>query len=410
MKPVRVVAAFLLICVPVTAIFFSCSAQSRGVLEREKLFSLSYGRFEDEIDLFNLESGAMGPDTQLFMRDGMVYIANSGAKKIVQFTSFGDLLSVYYNPETNPVPAFAGREKQTEKATATTRKAVAYPFNHPVFLSVDTRKRLFVADQLPRERFEYDSDEQVILRDVVLRFSPEGQFQDFLGQEGPGGTPFPPITALYTTAKNELAVLSKTPAGCTVYWFDKDGSLIYHVPVSFTSLPSPYPRETKAFSSLDRIVIDYVRPRVYMKIDYYIPIVDKSTGADAGIAYDASSIYPFDLDTESYDERFDVPFFEGVDKDTQGSFTFKKPYDLVGVTSSGWFFFLTPIDEGYLIEVIDSKTSRVHQRTIYVDQDELAYNALMLSNDGILSALLATNNNASVVWWRTDALIGEIRR
>ncbi|HHU36842.1 MAG TPA: hypothetical protein GXZ47_06395 [Treponema sp.] len=410
MKPVSIVATCVLFFLPVTALFFGCSPETRGVLQREKLFSLSYGRFEDEIDLFNLDSGSAGPDTQIFMRDGMVYIANSGAKKIVQFTSFGDLLSVYYNTETNPVPAFAGREKQSEKVTATTRKAVAYPFNHPVFLSVDTRKRLFVADQLPRERFEYDSEEQVILRDVVLRFSPDGQYLDFLGQEGPGGTPFPPITAVYTTAKNELAVLSKTPAGCTVYWFDKDGSLIYRIPVAFTALPSPYTREIKSFSSLDRIVIDYIHPRVYMKIDYYTPIIDQATGADAGIAYDASCIYPFDLETESYGERYDIPVFEGVDKDTQGSFTYKKPYDFVGVTSSGWFFFITPIDEGYLLEVMDSKTSRVHQRTIYVEQDELAYNALMLSSDGILSALLATNHSASVVWWRTDALIGEIRR
>ncbi|HPX14568.1 MAG TPA: hypothetical protein PLS27_09465, partial [Treponemataceae bacterium] len=65
--------------------------------------------------------------------------------------------------------------------------------------------------------------------------------------------------------------------------------------------------------------------------------------------------------------------------------------------------------EGYLLEALDSKTSRVHQRILYVSPDELAYNALILSDDGILTALLASGLNASVVWWRTDSLFGDIR-
>lgn len=405
--PVIASALFLLILAPTLS---GCRTGSRTMLEREKLFSLSYGRFEDEIDLFSLESGATGPDSQIFMRDGLIYLSNSGARKILQFTSYGDLLSVYYNPETNPVPSFANENSSDGTATATTRKAISYPFNHPVFLSVDTQKRLFIADQLPRERFEYDSEERVILRDVVLRFNPDGQFLDFLGQDGPGGTPFPPISALYSNARNELAVVSQTPENTVVFWFDSDGSLIYRVPISLSVLPSPYPAGEKTFSSLNRIVIDYNQKLLYLKIDYYIPIVDQSTGADAGIAYDSSSIYPFNLEQASYGERIEVPFYEGIEKDNQGTYTFKKPYELLGVTASQWFFFSTPVEDGYMIEAMNSKSSRVQKRVIHIDRDELAYNALMLSDDGILSALLASSQNASVVWWRTDALTGEIRR
>ncbi len=409
MNPVIATLAAALSILSVFVSVTGCTGDSRNILEREKLFSLSYGRFEDEIDLFNLDSGSGGTDTQIFMRDGLIYIANSGAKKILQFTSYGDLLSVYYNPDTNPVPSFAGSDPGDGTATATTRKAVAYPFNHPVFLSVDMQKRLFVADQLPRERFEYDSEQRVILRDVVLRFNPDGQFLDFLGQEGPGGTPFPPITALHTNVRNELVVVSKTPDTTIVFWFDRDGSLLYQIPVSVNTLPSTYPEGTKFFSSLDRIVMDYSQLRLYMKIDYYTPIVDQSTGADAGIAYDTSAIYPFDIEQGAYGERIDIPFYEGVDKDSQGTFTYKKPYVFLGVTSGQWFFFCTPVDEGYLFEAMDSKTSRVHQRLLHISPDELAYNALMLSDDGILTALLASEQNASVVWWRTDSLLGEIR-
>lgn len=410
MKPVITALCTIFLFFSGTLIFSGCTAESRSLLEREKLFSLSYGRFENEIDLFHLESGSTGPDTQVYMRDGLVYITNSGAKKILQFTSYGDLLSVYYNPETNPVPSFAGSGQDERPATATTRKAIAYPFNHPVYLSVDMEKRLFVADRLPQERYEFDRDERVVLRDVVLRFNPDGHYLDFLGQEGPGGTPFPPINALYTNAHNELVVIARTPENTMVFWFDQDGSLLYRIPVAVNALPSPYPAQEKTFATLDRIVMDYDQPILYLKIDYHIPIIDPATGADAGIAYDSSAVYPFNLEQGSYAERIDIPFYEGVDKDSQGMFTYRKPYEFLGITANKWFFFITPVDEGYLLEVMDSRTSRVYQRLLHVSRDELVYNALVLSDDGILSALLASGISASVVWWRTDSLTGEIRR
>ncbi|HPL91024.1 MAG TPA: hypothetical protein PLU76_03250, partial [Treponemataceae bacterium] len=73
MKPVIAPLAAVLFLFPVLVSVTGCTGDSRKVLEREKLFSLSYGRFEDEIDLFNLDSGTSGPDTQVFMRDGLVY-------------------------------------------------------------------------------------------------------------------------------------------------------------------------------------------------------------------------------------------------------------------------------------------------------------------------------------------------
>lgn len=389
----------------------SCSGSSNEKVEREKLFTLSYGRFEDEIDLFRLDSSSMGPDTQIFMRDGVFYISNSGSKKIIQLTSFGDLLSVFYNPEVNPVPSFADKSgAMGESAGSTTRKAVAYPFNHPVFLTVDSLKRLFVADPVPPERYEFDNDEQVILRDVVLRFDEDGRFIDYLGQEGPGGTPFPPISGVFSNSANEIIVTAKSQVGVRVYWFDTDGNLLYRIPVSYRNLPSPYDADTVVFSSLEKIIPDPASRRIYLKIDYYRDVIDESTSSNAGIAFNRSCVYPFDIDSEKYLDRIDISSYEGVDKDRQGTLTFKKPFELLGITSTGWLFLATPVPEGYALELMDSRSRRTQKRILPIQDDELAYNALMLSSDGILSALLATQYNASVVWWRTDSLIGEIRR
>ncbi len=402
------------LCLSFSALFVSCTKETVSLVEREKLFTLTYGRFEDEIDLFQLDSNTTGPDTQIFMKDGMFYIANSGSKKILQLTSFGDLLSVYYNPETNPVPSFA--ETATDeagaaaKAVTATRKAISYPFNHPVYLTVDSLKRLFIVDQVPQERFEYDNEDQVVLRDVVLRFNLDGRFVDYLGQEGPGGTPFPPIIGVYNNTRNETVVMAKTQAGIKVFWFNDEGTLLFRIPVSFRNLPSPYEKDRVILSSLEKILPDPDTRRIYLKIDYYTEVIDTATQSNAGISYDRSCVYPFDIDSAKYGERIDIPSYNGVDKDNLGTLTFKKPYEFLGITSSGWIFLSTPRPGGYALEILDTGSRRIHKRTLSVREDELAYNALMLSSDGILSALLATAYDASVVWWRTDALIGEIRR
>lgn len=401
-----------LFLIPLIMLFavLSCSREQASFVGREKLFTLNYGRFEDEIDLFQLDSNSGGPDTQIFMKDGMFYISNSGSKKILQLTSFGDLLSVFYNPETNPEPSFTLSDESVTDISASTRKAVKYPFNHPVFLCVDSLKRLFVVDQLPQDRFEYDANAQIILRDVVLRFNSDGRFLDYLGQEGPGGTPFPPITGLFNNSRNETIIIGKTQTGLIVFWFSSDGNLLFRIPVSYKNLPAPYESGSTVLPSLEKIIPDPDSRKIYLKIDYYVPVIDSATKANAGISYEKSCIYPFDISSGSYENYIDIPSFTSSEKAPVGTESFIKPYEFLGITSSGWFFLSTPVQEGYVIEMLDSRTRRIHKRTLSVAQNELAYNAVMLSSDGILSALLATSQEASIVWWRTDSLIGEIRR
>ena len=69
----------------------SCAKEKTGNLERIPLFSIKYGNFEDQLDLFQLASPYVRPDSQLFMDDGIFYLSNSGAGKILKLTSFGDL-------------------------------------------------------------------------------------------------------------------------------------------------------------------------------------------------------------------------------------------------------------------------------------------------------------------------------
>lgn len=384
----------------------ACQQKATVDVERQKLFTLSYGRLEDDIDLFDLDDSSMGPDSQIFMKDGMFYVSNSGPGKVLQLTSFGDLLAVYYNPDRNPTPSFAAAGNGNPAAT---RKAITYPFTHPVFIAVDERKQLYIVDRVPDERNEFDADEQVMLRDVVLRFGPEGKFLDYVGQEGPGGTPFPPIDGVYCTSRNELVVITKSQSGIKVFWFDPEGNLLYRIPVLYRSLPSPYAVGAGAIPSLEKIVPDPTDRALYLKIDYFKRVIDPETGADAGISFDQSCLYPLSATTGSYDDMIELPAFSGTERDSLGTQDYKKPYELLGVTTGGWIFLSTPGPGGYNLQMFDRKSRRSYSRTLAVRDEELVYNALSLSRDGIVSALLANTYDASVVWWRTDAIIGELR-
>jgi hypothetical protein len=47
------------------------------------------------------------------------------------------------------------------------------------------------------------------------------------------------------------------------------------------------------------------------------------------------------------------------------------------------------------------------QGFIRVDSEELQFNTFNISSEGILSALMATNWQAKLVWWRTDKFLEE---
>lgn len=45
-------------------------------------------------------------NTAIAMRDGFFYVSNGESQKILELNSYGDLLTLYHNPETNPAPLF----------------------------------------------------------------------------------------------------------------------------------------------------------------------------------------------------------------------------------------------------------------------------------------------------------------
>ena len=394
----------------VSFILFSSDTDSIvGNLKTEELFSLNYGNYEDEFHLYTSEPADYF--SSLVMRDGFFYVADSASKKVNQFSSYGDLVSILYNPVNNPVPSFvqlsdievANTGFPTEAAT---KRSTEYPFNKITGISTDSRQYLYVVDYLPEGRYETDSETGQLLRQVVLRFSADGTFIDYIGQQGPGGIPFPTIKNIYTTNNNELITVCISPEKYIVYWFSEDGFLKYTIPFYFDQLPSiNVENSSESFASIGNIVPDYNQQKLYIKIDYSSMTYDISSQVQSGINYEKTVLYTFNLLTEQYEEPLAVPSYEETISSEYSKEVYNIPYDFLGITESGWYFFLLANKEGYSVMMIAPNGEKIIKRNLKINDDDLIYYNISLSYNGIITGLLSDRQKTSVVWWRTDSII-----
>lgn len=375
-------------------------------LEKDSLFSITYGNFEDQINLFDL-AGVGEINTSIEMKDGFFYIANGESKKIVETNSYGDLISLYYNTDSNPVPSFVQNGKTS---AGSTQKSIAYPFNNVTQLSVDNRKFLYVVDKLPIERQEIDTKSKNVLSQIVLRFNQDGKYVDYIGQQGPGGTPFPYIKDIYTTKANELVVVCRVEAGFTVYWYSTAGYLLYTIPFTVDEIPNPYKdkKNVDSWSKINNVIPDHSEHTVYVKVDYYQSYVDEASKVQSGIDYTESLLYPLNVENGTYKKPITIPPYTVQLNGEHAAETHDIPYDFLGVTDSGWFFFLISTENGFIVQMVQPNGQKILKRTLTVDHSKNVFYTFSLSDSGILSALFAQKESAEVVWWRTDSLIAAV--
>ncbi len=387
------------------AFAFSGCYDSKGVasIQENNLFTINYGSFEDELNLFNLStSGAI--KTYMNMKDGFFYIANGESKKILELNSYGDLLSLYYNEETTKSPDFGNTDRGKS-----TKKAIPYPFNSLGPVAVDSKKNIYAVDTLPVERQERDSKKRLLLNYVVLLFNSEGSFVDYLGQQGPGGTPFPFIKNIYVTKNDELVVVSETNDGPVVYWFNDKGFLLYTIPFTEKSVPQlkeQIESDVLGHISIHSVIPDNKNYKLYVQVDYFQNYLDPATKVLSGIDYEKTVVYPLDVQTGRYEEGLEIPPYEESVSENLSKEIYHIPFDFLGVTDSGWLFFMIPVEKGYLVQMVQPNGQKILKRNLPMNHSENLYYHMSLSGSGIISGLFIKKNHAQISWWRTDSLVG----
>ena len=402
-KAMKKYLSVITLCIPFIMVLSGCS-RSGGIatLEKKEIFTLEYGNFENQLNMFDI-SGVNDIKTSLVMRNGFFYIMNPESRKIMEMSSYGDLITFYYNPQYNRVPSYA---LETDSKAAT-RRAVEYDFNELSAITVDSRKYLYVVDKFPLDR--QDSENRQILSQIILRFNSEGKFIDYIGQQGPGGAPFPYIKSIHATDKDELVVITYSNENYTIYWFSSDGYLLYKIPVDKQKVPSPFDSDQSLdWHSVSNIVPDYNERILYLKIDYYSSYIDEASHLQSGIVFRGSYIYSLSIEDGKFGEPLEVLPYTEQNSDGFSNERYEIPYDFLGITENGWFFFLINTDSGFNIQMIQRDGQRILKRNLPVDRKNVLYYSLDLSSNGILSVLFVKNDKAEINWWRTDALIQSV--
>ncbi len=122
----------------VSFLFTSCIGNEtvQSISETE-LFKIPYGKFEEQLsvsDLNNVGDVRYG----ITMRDGFFYIINGESKKIMELNSYGDLLTLFYNEESE----IASLLKKSNRADESIHHEVSYPFDYPGMLAVDSNQNI----------------------------------------------------------------------------------------------------------------------------------------------------------------------------------------------------------------------------------------------------------------------------
>jgi hypothetical protein len=397
----------LLLCAACLALVPLAGCRKKGIEElvSTELFSISMGKMEDQIDLFQFETAMVQHLNSVFMREGWFYVANGSAGKIMVFNSYGDLIFLLYNPQTNPVPTIIGPAASEGTDEASTRGAVAYPFADIGAIAVASDRMLYVDDSVVDAKAVKDAEHGLTRSRVILRFDRRGRQLGFIGEEGIGGSPFPYIASMYVTAADQLVVVCRLPDSWEVFWFSRDGAPLYQVEISGANLPmAPQKGVTQA---LVNILPDQQNPVLYLVIYTYKNDTD-SSGSAAQDAVTARA-YSFNLRTQAYSPKF-IEFPQNPPhREKSGLKTTdipSPPADLLGVSTSGYFYLLSYTDTNlYTLQILDRSGRLRAQRRLVIEDTALSFRDMHLSYAGILYGMLADKTRAHFSWWRSDLLL-----
>lgn len=384
----------------------ACAPGGAPLLERETLFELELGTLENQLDLLRRPDVPFREKTRMIFYDGLVFISSGAARKVMEFSSYGDLLTMHYNPFTNPQPVLLGQAQRD--GVLTNRKAVSYPFEEVGEMALGPNKELLVEDRLPRVRRLHDEVRGVQLDRIILRFRPDGSYGDFLGQEGVGGTPFPLIDRIAVTGQGEIVVVSRLIDLWSVFWFDAAGTLVRRLDFPLDRLPRLSGRP-EAVPLLEAILPDQESRRLYLYVTYIERVTDSGNVADIGVVglrANQSRLLSYDVDPQAWGRSFALPPLSQTLGAEEGGGERDLAYEFLGTARQGRFAFLgAPYRNRQRLLLMNAEGQVLSQRTLELPEEALEFAYFHVAPSGVVSALLSNGRRAQVVWWRADRML-----
>ena len=354
----------------------ACSRSSDAGLEKKTMFTLPYGVLDDELTPL--------ANSKVAMNDGFFYIIDSSLAKMMKFNSYGDLLMLQYNQEKNPVQILV---HNTEDNIPSNKAAVPFPYREPTQIAVTDSQAFFVADILPDVEALWSDEYSCMLTSTVHCFDPHGKLICDLGQEGRSGvTPFSRITRLEATDSRHLVVHTQTPKGQVIYWFDENFKLLYSVLSDNSILPQE--EIANHIVEIDSLATSRTEPLLFIKAEFYT-----ENGED--IEFYKTAVFCYDITLEKCIWSMDIPAVETL-------------YQLLGVYGKDQIYLVSPDDnDTYNLLILDGQKSIAVNTPLAFGHKDIQLLELNLGSHGIITALIAYEDEVSAVWWRSDKLLKE---
>jgi hypothetical protein len=322
----------------------------------------------------------------------------------MEFTPFGELTMLLYNSAKNPEPIMLKKDdKKKEGYGIISRRAIDVQFTDIGVCSVDSKKNLYIEDQVGEEAVSATEDPQY--REIIKRFDRLGNYVDTIGRTGKNGLPFPTIVQLFVTNQDQLVVICRTAKGSTVYWFNAESSLLYEVEFDYLTLPVP--KDSTYIPSIGRIVPDYNEKKLHIMISYYANQKDESTRLVSRVNYKESRIYSFDLVNEKYDQRF-IAIPAVTEQKNDPLFSKEKqetpvPYNFLGFDDTNRIYLLKMKNKTmHELLVLDGNGKTIKKLRLFIDDTNVLAIDFKIAKTGLLYALITENTCVRVVLWRSD--------
>jgi len=379
----------------------SCTSSRRvRNIVRTDLFSINSGGAEDQA------ARASGGEERfdVVMREGIFHILNGTGRKVMKLSSYGDLLALLYDPAVSPAPRLdkADAQRAPEASAAQGRYAAPVNFLSPGRIAVDSAQTIYVADRMAASARVFDQQTGSWCDSSVRRFGTQGSELPPLGQEGPGGTPFPSILSVDTMENDSLAIVSASDTLVLIHHFGKAGNLLSVLRLARDNLPVPETLGATSAAKPGRRIhanIEGIQAtsrgtdfEVALKMDYYREDFAAGSEVSSGTEYVGSWIYR--LDGQSGAEKGSVAIAPGgADIDIP---------QLIGI--SGGLYYLLSRGRGLgaessMLQLTDAagKAQARYRMEFPVGTREVM--ALKVSAKGQVYALLGTSDSIKVVWW-----------
>ncbi|MBN2735359.1 MAG: hypothetical protein JXR70_00155 [Spirochaetales bacterium] len=398
-------ARCVIICFIAIFLLLSCEPADYENLPQEELYHLALGRMENQIDLFQFDKTSAYLKTSYYFKNGMYFISNGPALKVMQFNSYGDLMFLLYNPDVNPLPTSPSAENL--EGQIADQKSRSYFFKGNGKIVVASDNSLFIEDQIPKEQIKMDEKLNVKLISRVLRFDRSGILKDYIGQEGIGGSPFPYISDLFINHQDNLVVTSMVPGKKILYWYKNDGNLLYNL--SFDN--SDLPKEGDLIPSLEKILVSYHEDILYLHIIFYEEVMNLQTQTRDTFDVSTSRLYKFNVRENRFVSFIELPKSDKlkIQNNNKTNLIPGPLYTVLGITEDDYVFLLRPeLDEQNLLTILSPRGSVLGHRRITIEDSQLFYRELHLEAQGLITGLLGFDNYIKVVNWRGDKLLREL--